>query len=142
MKCVNSGVSRVELDKNNNNNNDTGNVNSNRVNNNVNNNNVFSNLCDKDIDDNILNLTNCKYYTVDEFYNSINGNNFNIFHNNVNGLETKFESLHHFLSRSSTKFNIIAITETSQKRMSEEFFTNIRLDGYMNFSTPTNTNKV
>ena len=37
----------------------------------------------KDIDDNIPDLTNCKYYTVSEFHNSIDSNNFNIFHNNV-----------------------------------------------------------
>ena len=67
--------------------------------------------------------------------------NLNIFHNNVNGLETKFENLHHFLSNDSTKFDIIAITETTQRITNEKFHTNIDLEGYANFSTPTNTNK-
>ena len=31
----------------------------------------FSNLCDKVIDENIVNLTNCKYYSSSEYYNSI-----------------------------------------------------------------------
>ena len=108
----------------------------------TNNKNILSNLSGKGIDDNIPNLTSCKYYTVSEFYNSINNSRkFNIFHNNLNGLETKFESLHHFLSNDSTKFDIIAIAETSQKKQNEEFFTNINLDGYTLYSTPTNTSK-
>ena len=31
---------------------------------------IFSNSCDKIIDENIHNLTNCKYYTADELKNS------------------------------------------------------------------------
>ena len=92
----------------------------NNSNNSNNNNNIFSNSCDKTIDENILNLTNCKYYTVSEFHNSTDNNNLNIFHN-VIGLETKFENLHHFLSNDSTKFDIIAITETTQRITNEKF---------------------
>ena len=39
------------------------------------------------IDENILNLTNCRYYTVSEFHNSADNHSLNIFHNNVNGLK-------------------------------------------------------
>ena len=85
--------------------------------------------------------TYCKYYTASEFHNSADNHSLNIFHNNVNGLETKFENLHHFLSNASTKFDIIAITETSQRIINEEFYTNIALEGYTNFSTATNTKK-
>ena len=99
-------------------------------NNNINNNNnIFSNLSDKVIDENIINLTNCKYYTVSEFHNSIEGNNLNIFHNNINGLETKCENLNQFLSNISTQFDIIAVTETLQRKINEEFYTNINLEG-------------
>ena len=63
--------------------------------------------------------------------------NLNIFHNNVNGLEMKFENLHHYLSKDSSKFDILAITETSQKINHDEFYTNIKLEGYKKFSTPT-----
>ena len=98
-------------------------------------------VVDKAIDENILNLTNCKYYTVSEFHNSIAGNNLNIFHNNINGPETKFENLHQFLSNASTKFDIVAVTETMRSKVNEEFYTNINLEGYANFSTATNTNE-
>ena len=95
--------------------------NNNSTTNNNNNNSIFSNSCDKTIDENILNLRNCKYYTVSEFHNSTNNNNLNIFHNNVNGLETKFEKVHHFLSNVSTKFDI-AITETTQRIINEKLY--------------------
>ena len=78
LKYINSGVSLDELPSNNN-----------GDNNNLNNSfykNELSNSCDKDIDSNIINLTNCKYYSVDEYYSLNKVNNFNIFHNNVNGL--------------------------------------------------------
>ena len=134
---MNSGVS-PDVTPNNNNNNTVNDIvcnnNNNKINNNYNNNNTFSNSCDKTIDENILNLTNCKYYTVSEFHHSADNHSLNIFHNNVNVLETKFENLHHFLSNASTKFDI-AITETSQRIINEEFYTNI------DFSTATNTNK-
>ena len=35
----------------------------------------------------------------------------------------------------------MAITETSQKLVNEDFKTNISIEGYSTFSTPTNTNK-
>ena len=58
--------------------------------------------------------------------------NFNIFHSNVNGLESKFDSLHEFLSGTSAKLDVVAITETSKKN--EEFFTsNVSLEGYKTF---------
>ena len=38
----------------------------NNIGNDYNNTNIFSNSCDKIIDENIHNLTNCKYYTADE----------------------------------------------------------------------------
>ena len=44
-------------------------------------------LYSKDID-------NCKYYTIEEFQSSKNMGNFNILHNNLNGLENKFDVLH------------------------------------------------
>ena len=46
-----------------------------------------------------------------------------------------------FLSNASTKFDIIAVTETTQRKINEEFYTNINLEGYTNFSAATNTNK-
>ena len=39
------------------------------------------------------------------------------------------------------KFDIIAITETTQRIINEKFYTNIDLEGYVNFSTATDTNQ-
>ena len=61
LQCINSAVTSDEFPNNNNNNNN---------NNITNNKNILSNLSGKGIDDNIPNLTSCKYYTVSEFYNS------------------------------------------------------------------------
>ena len=73
LKCINSGVS-PDVTPNNNNNNTVNDIvcnnNNNNITNNYNNNNTFSNSCNKTIDENILNLTNCRYYTVSEFHNS------------------------------------------------------------------------
>ena len=101
----------------------------------------FSNSCDGDIDKNLPNLTNCQYYSINEFQNVNTTNNFNIYHNNMNGLETKLDNLQHFLSDNNTKFDIIAVTETSQKTLHDGFLANINLQGYTIFSSPTNSIK-
>ena len=67
--------------------------------------------------------------------------NLNIFHNNLNGLENKFEILHNFLNGASKKIDIMAITETSLKLSNENFKTNISIESYSTFSTPSKSNK-
>ena len=64
----------------------------------------------------------------------------NIFHTNINGLETKFDNLHEFISNTSSKMDIIAITETSQKN-DESFILKTDIEGYVNCSTPSNISK-
>ena len=69
---------------------------------------------------NLSNLSSCKYYSCSKFHElmSVDNNsnkNVNIFHNNLNGLESKFELLNNFLSNYSSDLDIIAITETSQQ---------------------------
>ena len=44
--------------------------------------------------------------------------NLNIFHGNINGLGSKIDNLHEFLFGTSTKIDISAITETSEKEYS------------------------
>ena len=93
------------------------------------------------LNNNIVNDKNDNYnYSISEYYNSIDSNNFNIFHNNVNGLESKFENFHHFLTNVPIKFDIIAVTETTQRIMNE-FHTNIKSEGNTNFYTATNKTK-
>ena len=49
-----------------------------------------------DIDSTFPNLLTSKYHSVDEVQNLKIEKDFNIFHANVNGLESKFENLHSF----------------------------------------------
>ena len=107
----------------------------------------FSNLGNNDIDTNIPNNVNCKYYSVNDFHkqlaeneNKKKDNKFNIFHSNVNGLDTHFENLHEFLSGVPNDIDVINLTETSQKA-NENFKTNISIEGYESFFTPSNSRK-
>ena len=101
---------------------------------------VANNICDDDLDIKISNLIDCKYYSVEEFKKIDFNDNFSIFHNNVNGLETKFDLLHNLIASVSPGFDLIAITETSHKD-NEKFKSNIKIDNYNIFSTATNTAK-
>ena len=93
-----------------------------------------------DIDD-IADNIDSKYYPVHEFQNLKIQKSFNIFHSNVNGLDTHFDNLHDFLSNSSTpSFDIINITETSQ-RNGQNFKTNVTIEGYDLYHTETLTAK-
>ena len=101
---------------------------------------VAINLCDDDLDIKISNLKDCNYYSVEEFQQRNFDKSFNIFHNNVNGLETKFDQLHNLIVNSSSEIDLIAITETSHND-NDKFKTNIKIDNYDIFSTPTNSEK-
>ena len=95
---------------------------------------TFSNLQAYDLDLNMANLNDCKYYTVNEFHKLKLQKKFNIFHSNVNGLESKFDNLHEFLSSASFNMDIVAITETSQKT-NENFIKNVSIEAYDIYST-------
>ena len=100
---------------------------------------------DNECEINLSNLSGCEYYSSNKFHKITakekNQNKVNIFHNNFNGLESKFEQLHHFLSSTDSDIDIIAITETSQQNDNVTFKTNVKLEGYELYSTPTNTSK-
>ena len=104
------------------------------------------NTQDKECEINLTNLTGCKYYSSNKFLKITakekTQNKLNIFHNIFNGLESKFDQLHHFLTSTDSDIDIIAITETSQQQNDNVTFkTNVKLEGYELYSTPTNTNK-
>ena len=85
-------------------------------------------------------LSSCKYYSVNEIQNLKCINNFNIFHSNINGLGSKFDNLYEYISSTSAEFDTIAITETSHKK--DKFFsTNVSIDVYNEFFTPSNSSK-
>ena len=85
-------------------------------------------------EDNISLIPNCKYFPLSDFLELNNDSNFNIFHNNLNGLENKIDLLTDF---SSTKFDILAISETSEKEQNHDFISNVSINGYNLFSTPS-----
>ena len=68
------------------------------------------------------------YFTVNEVQTLKNKTNLNIFHSNINGLDSKFDNLYEFISGTSSEFDIIAITETSQ--INDFFTSNVSLEGY------------
>ena len=91
----------------------------------------------KDISPNL----ECKYYSIENFKDLDNHANLNIYHNNFNGLENKFDLFKQTIKDFNITFDIIAITETSQKAENENFLLNVDLGGYTLFSTPTDTTK-
>ena len=93
-----------------------------------------------DIDSTFPNLLTSKYHSVEEVQSLNVGKSFNIFHSNVNGLESKFENLHSFINGSKSAMDIIAISETSENN-DHSFFRNVEIDGYELFSTPTLSKK-
>ena len=97
-------------------------------------------LYENDFDQNISSLLHSKYYIVNAFQESNNLNSLNIFHSNVNSLESKFDALHDFLVGAKVALDIVAITETSQQN-DNFFISNVSLEGYTPFYTPTNSSK-
>ena len=105
----------------------------------------ISNIIDlnsHDIDLNLAESINCNYYTNENFSKlPYKENSFNIFHANVDGLECHFDDLQYVLSDSSLDFNVICISETSQKK-DTDFMKNVSLQNYKNpYTTGSNTAK-
>ena len=59
---------------------------------------------------------NSKYHSVRDFQKLKIQKNFNIFHANDNGFESKFDNLHTFLASAESKMDVVAITETSENK--------------------------
>ena len=88
---------------------------------------------ENDFDQNIPSLLNSKYYSVNAIQNLNIDNNLNIFHSNINGLGSKFDSLNNFFVESKADFDIVAITETSEQA-ENSFLSNVEMEGYSFFS--------
>ena len=89
-----------------------------------------------DIDSTFPNLLTSKYHSVDEVQNLRIEKDLNIFHSNVNGLESKFDNLHCFLNGSKSAMDIIALTETTEHNV-HSFLKNVKIEGYDLHKTPT-----
>ena len=71
----------------------------------------FSNMSPNDAGIELPSKSCSKYYSVNDFQLLNISNHFNIFHNNINGLESKLENLYEFLSGTSHKIDILALTK-------------------------------
>ena len=81
-----------------------------------------------------------KYYSIKDFKTLNISKSFNIFHSNINGLESKLDNLCEFLSWTSNKIDILTFTETSEKE-AIGFISNVEIDGYQKFHTPSKSSK-
>ena len=69
-----------------------------------------------------------------------NTKNFNIFHTNINGVESKLDNLNEFLSGIPYKIDVIAVTETSEKE-DIGFLSNVEMDNYIKLHTASKSPK-
>ena len=102
--------------------------------------NKFSSYPDQTEEASLPSNLSSKYHTVSELQKLKVERNFNIFHSNVNGLESKFSTLHTFLAGSTSPMDVIAITETSE-HIDHGFLSNVDLEGYKLFSAATKSSK-
>ena len=100
----------------------------------------FSIFSSNEISIELPSKTSSKYYSVNEYQLLNNSKSLNIFHTNINGLDSKFDNLHEFLSGTSKKIDILAITETSE-REDIGFLNNVEIDEYDKFHTASKTMK-
>ena len=95
-----------------------------------------------EIDEDIMDNINCKYYTCDEFFNHENSNSFNIVHSNVNGLRSHAENINEFIGhKKNTTINVFCLTETSLPLNETDLPTSIKPEGFTAISTGTETQK-
>ena len=97
----------------------------------------FSNVTSNEVSIEIPSKSCSKYYLVKDFKTLNISKNINIFHTNINGPESKLDNLYEFLSGSSNKIDVLALTETSEKD-DIGFIGNVEMDGYQDFHTDLN----
>ena len=78
---------------------------------------AISKMQANDVDLNMAYQADCSCHKVKEIQKLKLDRNLNIFHTNINRLETKMDNLQEFLSSTASKMDIVAITETSKKLM-------------------------
>ena len=97
---------------------------------------------DNDLDEDLIDQVDCKYFTCDESFKHDNTNSFNILHSNVNGYPSHADNINEFISHDmNTVFDAICITESSLKDKDIEI-PNVALpEGYIPYSTGTLSTK-
>ena len=87
----------------------------------------FSNVTSNEASIEIPSKSCSKYYSIKDFKTLNISKSFNIFHSNINGLESKLDNLCEFLSGTSNEIDILTFTETSEKE-AIGFISNVEID--------------
>ena len=96
-------------------------------------------LSDFDMDENLINTVNSKYYDITELKNVQKTNeSFSILHTNLRSLSAHLDELHLLLCSSKMTFDVIGILETKEQ-VGKGFLTNVNLKGYAFYSQPSNS---
>ena len=82
-----------------------------------------------DIIEDLPSKSNSKYYALDQFKKVKLSGKFSVFHSNLNGLESKLDDLHQFISSLNSKLDVITLTETSEHE-DDGFIKNTDIEGY------------
>ena len=97
------------------------------------------NLSSCDLDENLVQTINSKYYKTYELGKpnvTSQINNCSLFHVNIRSLTKRFEELHSFTYSSEIPFDVIGIFE-SKPPVNKSFLTNVNLHEYQLHSQPT-----
>ena len=95
------------------------------------------NMNDFDIDHNIINIVNSKYHSLDEINKiKLPRQNFSIFHTDIRSLSKHFDLLHSQLSTINIPFVVIGISESKQQ-LDKSFLVNVDIKGYLMYTQPT-----
>ena len=96
-------------------------------------------LSDFDMDENLINTVNSKYYDITKLKNVQTPNeSFSIFHTNLRSLSAHLDELYLLLCSSKMTFDVIGISET-REQVGKCFFNNVNLTGYAFYSQPSNS---
>ena len=95
------------------------------------------NLEDFDIDENVVNAVNSKYYNIHEL-NKIKmiNKNFSVFHTNIRSLSKHIDALHTQLNMVNIPFDVLGISETKQQ-VDKDFLSNVQINGYSLYTQPS-----
>ena len=104
-------------------------------------------LFKNDIETNLDNLSNFNYYDNHEFHKLIKSPSVNvhkissIFHTNISSVSKNIENVEILLDNLDFKFDVIALSETWHTNDNDKFITQIKLEGFHNYSGQIGSNR-
>ena len=88
------------------------------------------NLNDFDIDENVINVVNSKYYSITECNKlHLNQKKNSVYHTNIRSLSENMDALNTQLSMINIPFHIIGIYKTNHQ-INKDFLVNVDMQGY------------